>query len=143
MTYTWLVVVGLLGAGVCDLVLLRTRLLIRKSFWVSYAIMFGFQLLVNGVLTGLGVVRYDPDTILGLRLAYAPVEDLGFGFALILLTLSCWVALGRRAAGLPVRGGAGRPNLARPVPAAPGRPARRPAPPGRRRPSPGSSPSDG
>ncbi|MCW2524531.1 MAG: hypothetical protein JWO63_2866, partial [Frankiales bacterium] len=27
-----------------------------------------------------------------------PIEDLGFGFALILITLSCWVALGRRAA---------------------------------------------
>jgi lycopene cyclase domain-containing protein len=138
MTYTALVVTGLVVAAVCDLVLLRTRLLARKSFWVSYAIMFGFQLLVNGVLTGLGVVQYDPDTILGVRLAYAPVEDLGFGFALILLTLSCWVALGRRAAGLPVRGGA-----ARPAPAAPGPRAPRPAPPGRRPPSPGSSPSDG
>ncbi|WP_408664589.1 lycopene cyclase domain-containing protein [Jatrophihabitans sp.] len=138
MTYTWLVVGALLGAAACDLALLRTRLLTRRAFWTSYAIMFGFQLLVNGVLTGLGVVQYDPDTILGVRLAYAPVEDLGFGFALILLTLSCWVALGRRATGLPVRGGA-----ARPVRAGPGRPAPPPAPPARRPPSPGSSPSDG
>jgi lycopene cyclase domain-containing protein len=138
MTYTWLVVGGLLGAAACDLALLRTRLLTRKAFWVSYAIMVGFQLLVNGVLTGLRIVQYDRDTILGPRLAYAPVEDLGFGFALILLTLSCWVALGRRAAGLPVRGAAARPGRAER-----GRPAPRPAPPGRRPPSPGSTPSDG
>ena len=138
MTYTWLVAGGLLGAAACDLLLLRTNLLCRKAFWVSYAILFGFQLLMNGVLIGLGVVRYDPDTILGPRLAYAPVEDLGFGFALILLTLSCWVALGRRAAGRPVRGSAARPGRA-----APGQPAPPPAPPGRRPPSPGSSPSDG
>lgn len=138
MTYTWLVAAGLLGAAACDLVLLRTRLLLRKAFWVCYAILFGFQLLVNGVLTGLRVVRYDPDAILGLRLAYAPVEDLGFGFALILLTLSCWVALGRRARRQPVRAGAARPGRA-----APGRPAPRPARPGRRPPSPGSTPSDG
>jgi lycopene cyclase domain-containing protein len=117
---------------------LRTRLLCRKAFWVSYAIMFGFQLLVNGLLTGLRIVQYDPDTILGPRLAYAPVEDLGFGFALILLTLSCWVALGRRSAGLPARGSA-----ARPARAAPGRPAPRPTPPGHTPRSPGSSPSDG
>jgi lycopene cyclase domain-containing protein len=97
MTYTWLVAAALVGAGACDLVLLKTRLLRRRAFWVSYAILFGFQLLVNGVLTGLRIVQYDPDTVLGLRLAYAPVEDLGFGFALILLTLSCWVAQGRRA----------------------------------------------
>ena len=93
MSYTWLVVGALLGTAACDLVLLRTGLLRRKAFWVSYAIMVGFQLLVNGLLTGLGVVRYDPDAIIGLRLAYAPVEGLGFGFALILLTLSCCVAL--------------------------------------------------
>jgi lycopene cyclase domain-containing protein len=138
MTYTWLVVGGLVGVAACDLAVLRTRLLCRKAFWVSYAIMFGFQLLVNGVLTGLRIVQYDPDTILGLRLAYAPVEDLGFGFALILLTLSCWVALGRRAAGLPVRRRAAPPGRA-----APGWLAPRPAPPGRRPPSPGSTPSDG
>lgn len=138
MSYTWLVVLALLGTAAWDLLVLRTRLLRRKAFWVAYAIMVSFQLLVNGLLTGLRIVQYDPDTILGLRLAYAPVEDLGFGFALILLTLSCWVALGRRAAGLPVRGSAARPGRA-----APGSPAPRPAPPGRRPPSPGSSPSDG
>lgn len=138
MTYTWLVVLALLSTAAWDLLVLRTRLLCRKAFWVAYAIMVSFQLLVNGLLTGLRIVRYDPDAILGARLAYAPVEDLGFGFALILLTLSCWVALGRRAAGRPVRG-----SVARPGPAAPGSPARRPAPPGRRPPSPGSSPSDG
>ncbi len=138
MTYTWLVAGALLGAAVADLVLLRTRLLTRRAFWTSYAILAGFQLLVNGVLTGLRVVSYDPDAIVGVRLAYAPVEDLGFGFALILLTLSCWVALGRRAAGRPVRGGA-----ARPVRAGPGRPGPPPAPPERRPPSPGWSPSDG
>ncbi len=137
MTYTWLVALALLATAACDLVLLRTRLLRRKAFWAAYAIMVSFQLLVNGVLTGRRIVQYDPDTILGPRLAYAPVEDLGFGFALILLTLSCWVALGRRAAGLPVRG------VARPGRAGPASPAPRPAPPGRRPPSPGSSPSDG
>lgn len=138
MSYTWLVGLALLSTAAWDLLVVRTRLLFRKAFWVAYAIMVSFQLLVNGLLTGLRIVRYDPDAILGPRLAYAPVEDLGFGFALILLTLSCWVALGRRAAGRPVRGSAARPG-----PAARGWPARRQAPPGRRPPSPGSSPSDG
>jgi lycopene cyclase domain-containing protein len=40
-------------------------------------------------------VRYDPDAIVGLRIAYAPVEDLLFGFALVLLTLSIWTRLRR------------------------------------------------
>ena len=52
-----------------------------------------------------GVVRYAPDAIIGSRIAYAPVEDLAFGFALVLVTLSVWVWLGRRGLDrTPVRG---------------------------------------
>ncbi|MCW2539495.1 MAG: lycopene cyclase protein [Frankiales bacterium] len=95
MTYTELVVLALLVSIAVDLLVLRTGLVRRRAFWVTYAIVLFFQLLVNGVLTGLGVVRYDQHTIIGLRVAYAPIEDIGFGFSLILLTLGCWVALGR------------------------------------------------
>src|SRR3712207_9251663 len=52
---------------------------------------------MNGVLTGLGVVTYDPDTIWGPRIAYPPVEDLLFGFAMVTLTLASWAAVNRRA----------------------------------------------
>jgi hypothetical protein len=40
---------------------------------------------------------YDPDAIIGWRLVYAPVEDLVFGFAMVLLTLDLWVWWGRRS----------------------------------------------
>jgi len=96
VSYTVLVAIGLGTAAALDLLLLRTRLLMRKAFWVAYAIIFGFQLIVNGIFTGLPIVRYNPSAIVGVRLAWAPIEDIGFGFALILLTLSCWVALGRQ-----------------------------------------------
>lgn len=97
MSYSALVAIALVVTIAVDLGVLRTRLLFRRVFWVSYVIVLAFQLLMNGVLTGRGVVRYDPDTIVGLRIAYAPVEDLFFGFALVTLTLSLWVWLGRRA----------------------------------------------
>ncbi|MDT4938385.1 MAG: hypothetical protein QOG80_2056 [Pseudonocardiales bacterium] len=83
-------------AGLIDGIGLRTRLLGRRAFWTTYAIVLGFQLVVNGVLTGVRVVRYDPDRIIGWRFVYAPVEDLLFGFAMVLTTLSIWVWLGRR-----------------------------------------------
>src|SRR4051812_43406881 len=97
MFYTWASVVAVLLAVTTDLWLTRTRLLTSKLFWASWGIVVFFQLIVNGVLTGLGIVQYDPRVILGVRLAYAPVEDLGFGFALVTLTLCGWVRLGRRA----------------------------------------------
>jgi lycopene cyclase domain-containing protein len=95
VTYTVAAALGVLGALTLDVAVLRTRLVTRLAFWATYPIILGFQLLSNSVLTGLGVVRYNPAAILGPRIAYAPVEDLAFGFALVLTTLSVWVWLER------------------------------------------------
>jgi lycopene cyclase domain-containing protein len=96
MSYTALALLGVAVAAVLDLVVLRTRLLTRRAFWVSYAIIAFFQLITNGVLTGRDIVTYDPHAILGLRIVYAPVEDLLFGFSLVVQTLAWWVWWGRR-----------------------------------------------
>ena len=95
MSYTAAAFLGVFGALVVDLMVLKTRLVTGVTFWATYPIVLGFQLLSNGVLTGLGVVRYDPAAIIGLRIVYAPVEDLAFGFALVLLSLSVWARLNR------------------------------------------------
>ena len=96
MTYTVLASIGVAAAVAVDLFVLRTLLLRTKAFWAAYAIMLFFQLVTNGVLTGIPIVRYDPHAIIGWRIAYAPVEDLLFGFALVVVTLSTWVRLGAR-----------------------------------------------
>ena len=96
MTYTAAALLGVFLALVVDLFVLRTRLVTRLVFWATYPIIITFQLLSNGILTGRGIVLYDPAAIIGWRIAYAPVEDLFFGFAMILLTLSVWIWLGRR-----------------------------------------------
>jgi lycopene cyclase domain-containing protein len=115
VTYTAAALVGVAGALAVDLLLLGTRLVTRKVFWAAYPIILAFQLLSNGVLTGRNIVRYDPAAIAGLRIAYAPVEDLFFGFALVLLTLAVWVWLGRRGVQPTPVAGAGRsPGWPRP-----------------------------
>ncbi len=98
MSYTLAALLGVAGSVVLDMAVLRTRVLARKAFWVGYAIVVVFQLVTNGVLTGRGVVLYDPHAITGLRIVYAPVEDLLFGFALVVQTLSWWLFWGRRLA---------------------------------------------
>ena len=105
MSYTWLAVAGVAFALGLDLVVLRTRLVRRRAFWVAYAIIIVFQLISNGVLTYRHIVTYDSGTILGLRIAGAPVEDLAFGFSLVLQTLSWWAWWGRAI-------GRGRPATA-------------------------------
>ncbi len=105
MTYTAAASIGVVVALALDLVVLRTRLVATLQWWVAYAIIVFFQLLTNGWLTGRRIVTYDPEAIIGGssvaflgdgRLAFAPVEDLAFGFALVLATCVLWVRLGSR-----------------------------------------------
>jgi lycopene cyclase domain-containing protein len=110
VTYTQLGLVAVVLVVLIDLFVLRTRLVTRRAFWVSYAIIVFFQLITNGMFTGFGIVRYDGEAIIGStsptegpppflgdgRIAFAPAEDLLFGFALVLLSLCFWVWWGRR-----------------------------------------------
>jgi lycopene cyclase domain-containing protein len=96
VSYTTAAILGVVAAVAADLLIFRTRLVTRSVFWATYPIIFVFQLISNGILTGRDIVIYNPDAIIGWRLVFAPVEDLLFGFALVLSTLSLWVALGRR-----------------------------------------------
>lgn len=113
MTYTQLCLLAVPASVLLDLVVLRTNLLRRRAFWASYAIIVVFQLMTNGWLTGRRIVTYAADAVIGGtqpqlfgagRLFYAPVEDLAFGFALVLQTLAWWVFWGRR--GVQVRSSA-------------------------------------
>lgn len=97
MTYTQIALMAVFIAAFLDLEVLRTKLLKRKVFWTSYAIILPFQLMTNWWLTSREIVRYSEETILGLRIASAPLEDLFFGFALILSVMATWVYLGRKA----------------------------------------------
>lgn len=111
MTYTQLCLIAVPASVLLDLAVLRTGVLRRKAFWASYAIIVVFQLLTNGWLTGRRIVTYDADAVIGGatpelfgggRIFYAPVEDLAFGFALVVQTLAWWVFWGRRGV-QPVR----------------------------------------
>jgi lycopene cyclase domain-containing protein len=96
VSYTALALAAVVLAVVLDLVVLRTGLLRRRVFWTAYGIVVFFQLVTNGWLTGRDIVTYSPDAILGVRLVYAPVEDLLFGFSLVVQSMAWWVWWGRR-----------------------------------------------
>jgi lycopene cyclase domain-containing protein len=93
--YTVASACGVVLTILLELLVLRTGIFRDRRYWAALAIVACFQLLVNGVLTCPPIVSYDPAMILGPRLACAPVEDLGFGFAMVTLTIALW----RRAAG--------------------------------------------
>jgi lycopene cyclase domain-containing protein len=97
--YTLASACGVVLAVLLELLVLRTGLFRDRRYWVALVIVACFQLLVNGVLTCLPIVSYDPAEILGPRIVCAPVEDLGFGFAMVTTTIALW-----RHAGPPPSG---------------------------------------
>jgi len=105
ISYAVAAAVAVLVAILADLLVLRTALVRSRTWWTAYGIVVGFQLLTNGWLTNRGIVRYSDEAILGSgrivfigdgRIAYAPVEDLAFGFALVLMACAMWVWTGAK-----------------------------------------------
>lgn len=90
MIYTLGAILAIVAAVLFDLFGTRQSLVRTARFWIAYAIILFFQLIMNGFLTGLPIVTYDETVHLGLRVAYAPVEDIGFGFGMVLSVLTFW-----------------------------------------------------
>ena len=96
MSYSQIALFSVIATLFFDIFLIKRRLIMKSAFWYSYSIILPFQLLTNWWLTSRNIVMYSSDSIWGLRIAAAPVEDLLFGFSLILITLDCWVAVTRK-----------------------------------------------
>jgi len=63
------------------------------KFFLAYLIGLVPFLIVNGILTGLPVVEYNPDQIMGLRIITIPVEDFGYFFLLLLMNTTIYETL--------------------------------------------------
>ena len=67
------------------LALLRPDLLRSRHFWIALGLSYGAFLVVNGILTGVPVVLYNPDAIWGIRIITIPLEDFFYNFCLLTL----------------------------------------------------------
>jgi lycopene cyclase domain-containing protein len=90
LSYTQITVYALIITIFFDMFVTKNSLLSTLRFWLSYSIILPFQLLTNWWLTSREIVIYNSDSIMGLRIAGAPFEDLIFGFAMILAVMSVW-----------------------------------------------------
>ena len=99
--YTVLTIPAIVPVVAVELAWARTGLYRRSTFWITMLIMWGFQIPVDGWLThgAEPIVRYASDDFSGLRVFFdSPIEDFGFAFALVSLSLSIWLRLGSREA---------------------------------------------
>ena len=98
--YTAMTLGAIVAVVAAELLLIRSGIFRSAAYWIAIAICIAFQVPVDGWLTKLSspVVLYNSDVFSGIRLAWdSPIEDWGFGFALMTLALSLWVRQGRRA----------------------------------------------
>ena len=96
MIYSDIAIAAFAIAVMVDLFVFKNSMLTRAAFWTSYAIILPFQFLTNWWLTSRNIVMYSPDAIIGVRVFSAPVEDILFGFALVLSVMGLWEFWGRR-----------------------------------------------
>ena len=76
----------------------KTGVFRSRTYWIAMAIVFFFQVLVDGWLTKLSspIVLYANDETTGVRFPWdIPVEDYLFGFALTTLAIINWIRLAR------------------------------------------------
>ena len=97
--YTLATLITMIAVIAAELWWLRTGIFRSLQYWITLAIVMTFQVLVDGWLTKLSnpIVIYNPDTMTNLRWPWdIPVEDFGFGFAMVTLALMIWRRSGHK-----------------------------------------------
>ncbi len=91
--YSLWAVVAAVAVVVVEVGWARTGLFRRRTYWLTLAIVFAFQVLVDGWLTKLSapIVEYNSHEFAGIRFPWdIPIEDFAYGFALVTLALILW-----------------------------------------------------
>lgn len=91
--YTLPAVISVVVVCVLELAVLRTGLFRKPAYWISMAIVLGFQVPVDGWLTKLTapIVIYNEKHTSGIRFPWdIPVEDFLFGWSLVTAVLLLW-----------------------------------------------------
>jgi len=91
--FTVLSILSVIAVVLAELFYFKTGLFRKIEWWVAYAIILFFEVLVDGWLTKLSapIVVYNEDQFSGIRFPFdIPVEDYLFGFSMIVLTLLLW-----------------------------------------------------
>lgn len=96
--YTMLTLISIVAVILLELLWLRSGVFRRPSYWIAIAICTAFQVPVDGWLTKLSnpIVQYAPEHHSGVRWPWdIPVEDFGFGWSMMTLTIIVWILAGR------------------------------------------------
>lgn len=84
---------------VLELRVLRTGLFCQKAYWIAMAVVFAFQIPVDGWMTKLSapIIRYNDSVLSGWRWPLdIPTEEFVYAWAMLTLVMVLWDRAGRR-----------------------------------------------
>ncbi|MBP2215272.1 lycopene cyclase domain-containing protein [Arthrobacter sp. CAN_C5] len=71
----------------------RRQLPSRRAVGITLIVLLAATAVFDNVLIGIGIVDYNPDLILGVRLALAPVEDFAYTVGACILLPALWALI--------------------------------------------------
>lgn len=63
---------------------------------ITLVIMMITTAIFDNVIIGVGLVAYDPSTLLGAYIGLAPLEDFSYTLAAVMILPTLWILLGTR-----------------------------------------------
>ncbi|MFW7414912.1 lycopene cyclase domain-containing protein [Demequina sp. SO4-18] len=94
MTYVALSVAVLAVLTVATLPLLRR--LPRRPLLLTLVVLLVLTVVFDNIIVGVGLVAYDESLISGVRMPIAPVEDLAYAIASVMIVPVLWLVFGGR-----------------------------------------------
>ena len=69
---------------------------VLAALGITLVVMLITTAIFDNVIIGVGLVAYDPSTLLGIFIGLAPEEDFDYAIAAVILLPALWTALGTR-----------------------------------------------
>jgi len=67
-----------------------------KKWWLTLVVVIALTAVFDPIIIGLGIVEYNPERILGLRLFGAPIEDFFYALFAVAIVPLVWHKIGER-----------------------------------------------
>ncbi len=67
-----------------------------KAMLITGGIMLVTTAIFDSIMIGVGLVGYDPDTLMGIYIGNAPIEDFAYTVAAVMILPTVWILLGGR-----------------------------------------------
>ena len=67
-----------------------------KVLGLTLIVMMITTAVFDNVIIGVGLVAYDPNTLLGMFIGIAPIEDFAYTLAAVMILPALWILLGTK-----------------------------------------------